>query len=231
MPQVYATDPMLGSPSAVWKHLRIMAIVSPVENNKPIGTYLTMKSQSGLMFGIINIIGNFGTVFVDQAYWQSAIAAKPSATYRGYLLGGMCWFTIPFTLATTMGLAAKAFDLPITGNESGSGLVPPAIATHILGQGGAFLILLQARCACRCAQGCACSSCPRRYGCCCAACRSPGPHRMRPAAGLALGLGLVCFSSCSSCGGPVLCSSCTPCGFGLPISPAQPRLALSPGSP
>jgi hypothetical protein len=28
-------------------------------------------------------VGNFGTVFVDQSYWQGAIAAKPSATYRG----------------------------------------------------------------------------------------------------------------------------------------------------
>jgi len=141
--KVYATYPMLGSPSAVWRHLRIMSVVAPVQENLPLGTYLTMRSQSGLKFGIINIIGNFGTVFVDQAYWQSAIAAKPAATFRGYLLGGMCWFTIPFTLATTMGLAAKALDLPITANESGSGLVPPALATHMMGKGGAFLIVLQ----------------------------------------------------------------------------------------
>jgi hypothetical protein len=25
---------------------------------------------------VINIAGNFGTVFVDQAYWQSAIAGE-----------------------------------------------------------------------------------------------------------------------------------------------------------
>ena len=43
------------------------------------------------MFGIINTVGNFGTVFVDQSYWQGAIACKPSATYLGYLLGGMAW--------------------------------------------------------------------------------------------------------------------------------------------
>ena len=29
------------------------------------------------MFGIVNIVGNFGTVFCDQAYWQSSVAAKP----------------------------------------------------------------------------------------------------------------------------------------------------------
>lgn len=52
------------------------------------GSYLTMLSSDGLMFGIINIVGNFGTVFVDQSYWQSAIAARPSSAARGYLLGG-----------------------------------------------------------------------------------------------------------------------------------------------
>jgi Na+/proline symporter len=59
----------------------------PVPGNDS-GSYLTMISADGLMFGIINIVGNFGTVFVDQSYWQSAIAAKPSSAARGYLLGG-----------------------------------------------------------------------------------------------------------------------------------------------
>ena len=59
----------------------------PVSGNEK-GSYLTMLSGDGLMFGIINIVGNFGTVFVDQSYWQSAIAAKPSSATRGYMLGG-----------------------------------------------------------------------------------------------------------------------------------------------
>ena len=59
----------------------------PVAGNRD-GSYLTMISGDGLMFGVINIVGNFGTVFVDQSYWQSAIAARPSAAARGYLLGG-----------------------------------------------------------------------------------------------------------------------------------------------
>ena len=56
-----------------------------------------------------------------QGYWQSAIAARPSAAHTGYLLGGIMWFCIPFTLATTMGLAALAADLPITIAEAGAG--------------------------------------------------------------------------------------------------------------
>jgi len=112
----------------------------PVSGNNS-GSYLTMLSSGGLMFGIINIVGNFGTVFVDQSYWQSAIAAKPTSAARGYLLGGICWFAIPFSLATSLGLASTALMLPITAGEAGSGLVPPAVATHLLGEAGSALIL------------------------------------------------------------------------------------------
>jgi len=106
------------------------------------GSYLTMLSSDGLMFGIINIVGNFGTVFVDQSYWQSAIAARPESAAKGYLLGGICWFAIPFSLATSLGLASTALMLPITADEAGSGLVPPAVAQHLLGDSGAVLILI-----------------------------------------------------------------------------------------
>lgn len=106
------------------------------------GSYLTMLSSQGLMFGIINIVGNFGTVFVDQSYWQSAIAARPESAAKGYLLGGVCWFAIPFSLATSLGLTSTALMLPITASEAGSGLVPPAVADHLLGDAGALLILI-----------------------------------------------------------------------------------------
>ena len=106
------------------------------------GSYLTMVSGGGLMFGIINIIGNFGTVFVDQSYWQSGIAAKPEAAYKGYMLGGLVWFTIPFALATSLGLCGVALQLPITATEAGSGLVPPAVATHLFGTPGSLMIAI-----------------------------------------------------------------------------------------
>ncbi|GBF99241.1 urea-proton symporter-like [Raphidocelis subcapitata] len=132
----------LGSIDKVYHNLMRMAEYRPVSGNKE-GSFITMLSLDGLIFGIINIIGNFGTVFVDQAYWQGAIAAKPSATYKGYLLGGLCWFAIPFTMATSMGLGARAMNLPITIAESNAGLVPPAVATMLLGAGGAFLLVFQ----------------------------------------------------------------------------------------
>jgi len=140
--KVYAGPSELGSTDKVWENLVVAAEKNPVKWNKD-GSFLTMWSTQGIIFGIINIIGNFGTVFCDQAYWQGAIAARPSATYKGYLLGGIAWFSIPFSMATTLGLCGRAFDLPITAEESGNGLVPPAVATHLLGEGGSFLVLLQ----------------------------------------------------------------------------------------
>jgi len=107
------------------------------------GSYLTIKSMDGLSFGIINIIGNFGTVFVDQSYWQSAIAATPGAAHKGYLLGGMVWFTIPFALATALGLAGTALNMALTSGDAGSGLVPPASAIGLLGPAGGVAVMVQ----------------------------------------------------------------------------------------
>lgn len=139
--QVYVTSADLGSISKVWENLKSVSEIDPVDGNNS-GSYLTMYSRNGLMFGLTNIVGNFGTVFVDQAYWQSAIAATPTASWKGYLLGGLCWFSIPFSLATALGLACVALSLPVTADEAGSGLVPPAVAQHLMGTGGAVLILI-----------------------------------------------------------------------------------------
>jgi Na+/proline symporter len=105
------------------------------------GSYLTMASLGGLIFGIINIVGNFGTVFVDQAYWQRAIAARPSSTVKGFLIGGMSWFAIPFTLATTMGLTAVALGVSLTPEQVQLGLTVPAAASVLMGEVGAIMVL------------------------------------------------------------------------------------------
>jgi len=117
-------------------------------------SFLTMGSTIGLIFGITNIVGNFGTVFVDQSYWQSAVAAKPKSAVIGFLIGGMVWFAVPFCMATTNGLAGRALtthpDIDgkfgayyIDGGASSSGLTPARVLSHILGPGGAFILLLQ----------------------------------------------------------------------------------------
>ncbi len=37
-------------------------------------------------------------------------------------------------MATALGLGARALDLPVTFAESSQGLVPPAVAVHLMGQ-------------------------------------------------------------------------------------------------
>lgn len=57
----YATSDALGSPKAVYDLLQAAAERHPVSGNAG-GSYLTMRSSQGMIFFIINIVGNFGTV-------------------------------------------------------------------------------------------------------------------------------------------------------------------------
>jgi len=146
--KVYLGPSDIGSTNKMYDNLacaaeRVRGIPDYPTGTNSKGSFLTFKSGGGLIFGIANVVGNFGTVFADQSYWQGAIACKAGATWKGYLLGGMAWFAIPFCMATTFGLAGRALDLPITLKEAGDGLVPPAVAVHLMGQGGAFLVALQ----------------------------------------------------------------------------------------
>jgi len=143
--------------------LSAASVATPVPGNAH-GSYLTMRSKNGLIFGVINIIGNFATVFQDQAYWQRAIASRPASTVKAYLLGGLAWsvndnifefwsfilfprFAIPFTFATTLGLAAVALrgdpDMRIlTPADVSAGLPAAAAAAALLGKAGAAIILV-----------------------------------------------------------------------------------------
>ena len=147
---VFFISPVTGGIEGMYDKLAAAADLRPVleptfvpgEPGNAMGAYLTMASAGGLIFGVINIVGNFGTVFVDQAYWQRAIAAQPSSTVRGFLLGGMCWFSIPFTLATTMGLTAVALGVSLTPEQVQLGLTVPAAASVMMGEVGAIMVLV-----------------------------------------------------------------------------------------
>lgn len=92
-----------------------------------------------------------GTVFLDQGYWQRAIASRPTTTVKAYILGGFAWFAIPFGFATTLGLSAVAltgnpafptYPEPMTASQVSSGLSAPFAAQALLGQGGAVAALI-----------------------------------------------------------------------------------------
>lgn len=99
---------------------------------------LTMASVPGLFFGMINIIGNFGTVFVDQSYWQRAIASTDKAASKAYIYGGIAWFAIPFAIATFLGVSAAGLGISVDSADS----VAPVMAAHVLGTVGSLLFLM-----------------------------------------------------------------------------------------
>lgn len=97
------------------------------------------------------LVAGFSTVWLDQAYWQRAIASKPETSVKAYIFGGVAWYGIPFGFATAMGLGCaaltqtEAFPLypnALSAAQNGAGLSSPAAAIALLGKGGAGLLLL-----------------------------------------------------------------------------------------
>lgn len=61
---VYGTSDKIGSPKAMHDLLTKVASIEPVKDNAG-GSYLTMRSVGGIIFGVINLVGNFATVFLE----------------------------------------------------------------------------------------------------------------------------------------------------------------------
>ena len=110
------------------------------------GSYLTIRSLGALKFAILSILEYTGVVFLDNSFHQKGIAADPASGVPGYVLGGLAWYAMPFTLATTMGILAVALEntpefptFPRRMNtlEIGAGLTLPFAAQTISGKGGA----------------------------------------------------------------------------------------------
>lgn len=110
------------------------------------GSYLTIRSLGALKFAILSILEYTGVVFLDNSFHQKGIAADPASAIPGYVLGGLAWYAMPFTLATTMGIVVVALeDTPafptyprrMNTQEIGAGLALPYAAQTIAGKGGA----------------------------------------------------------------------------------------------
>ncbi|KAI0632661.1 Na+/solute symporter [Trametes polyzona] len=123
---------------------------TPVDGNHN-GSYLTMKSNQGLVFGAATILTGFSGVFCDQGYWQRAIASAPRSTTKAYVLGGLSWFAVPWGFASCLGLAARAlvsdpkfptYPNPLSASQTSAGLAAPAAAAAVMGKGGAVAVLL-----------------------------------------------------------------------------------------
>lgn len=147
----YTRSDVLGSPDKVYDLLREAAKVSPVSGNAG-GEYVTMRSQGGVLLGVVFWCAVFGTT-IDVQLFQKAITADPASTLPGYMIGGLSWFSIPFCLATTFGLAARALQgSPVMHTLSdldvSRGLALPYAAQALMGTGGSVFVLIMTFMAC-----------------------------------------------------------------------------------
>ncbi|BDD57786.1 urea active transporter [Monascus purpureus] len=147
---VNATSDLVGSPGKLYDLLIEASEKRPIARNTE-GSYLTFHSIEGLKFAFDILISGFSTVWLDQAYWQRAIASRPETSVKAYILGGIAWYGIPFGFATFMGLGCAAltsnprfptYPNPLTAEQVNAGLSSPSTAITVLGQGGAVLMLI-----------------------------------------------------------------------------------------
>lgn len=117
-----------------------------LESTSLVGRYSQCTDED-----LLTHLGNFGTVFLDNGYYNKAIAAHPVHALPGYIIGGLAWFAIPWLTATTLGLAALALESDprfptypdrMTEAEVSAGLALPYAAVALMGKGGAVATLV-----------------------------------------------------------------------------------------
>ena len=140
----------IGSIGALYDAVVLAGKEHPVSGNYE-GSYLTMRSQQCLFFGILHVTGNVGGVIMDTGFWQKGFSADIAAAVPGYVLGGVASFSVPWTFGTIVGLGALALEKSplwptyperMTPEEVSAGLVLPYVAQTVTGKGGAGAILL-----------------------------------------------------------------------------------------
>lgn len=88
---VNATSDLVGSPGRLYDLLLEASEQMPIARNTD-GSYLAFHSVNGLIFAFDILISGFSTVWLDQAYWQRAIASRPETSVKAYILGGAAWY-------------------------------------------------------------------------------------------------------------------------------------------
>nr|ARQ84970.1 DUR3-like urea-proton symporter [Tridacna squamosa] len=109
-------------------------------------SFLTFRTRSGLIYGIVLLFMATSISFCDQANWQSRIAAKPSQGVIGYFLAAYLWFVVPATLSFTatmsyMSMSALNGTHLLSEAEIDNGYITPFIMGELLGDTGAYLFL------------------------------------------------------------------------------------------
>lgn len=98
----YVTSPKIGSPRAMYDLLQEAAARAPVDGNAK-GSYLTMRSTNGLIFGVVNLIGSeflesgpnilLYVFILTLELFESINQTSVLSTLVGNSLFWLCWTT------------------------------------------------------------------------------------------------------------------------------------------
>lgn len=109
-------------------------------------SFLTFRTESGLIFGVVMLFMTIAILICDQATWQSRIAAKPTEGILGFFIAAFLWFAFPTSISFVMSMTYKTMSFKngtnlLTDEEIDEGFITPFVIQELLGREGSFLLL------------------------------------------------------------------------------------------
>ncbi|SCV02299.1 LAMI_0G17678g1_1 [Lachancea mirantina] len=139
---IYCNSSLIGSPGKMWDLLKEVQLHFPAAGT----SYLSFKDKNMVLLTWSVMLGGLSSVFGDPGYSQRAIASDSGSVFTGYMLGGICWWVIPFALGSSAGLACRAlllnpasvtYPLALSDDEVNAGLPVIYGLAAIFGKSGA----------------------------------------------------------------------------------------------
>lgn len=100
---------------------------------------LNLLLPAGLLFAWNTGLFSMGEVFHSNVWWMRAYASRPKVNFRGFIISGVIWMTVPLT---TGAIALAALALPGEFQVAQVNMVFPVVASTLLGTTGAVLVFL-----------------------------------------------------------------------------------------
>ncbi|KAK3610644.1 hypothetical protein CHS0354_028024 [Potamilus streckersoni] len=110
-------------------------------------SYLTFRSESGILYGVVLLFEATCISFLDQANWQSRIAAKPTQGVIGFIIAAYLWFSIPTSISFTATMAYFSLSFqnnqthPLSSADIDNGYITPYVMESLMGTTGAYLLM------------------------------------------------------------------------------------------
>lgn len=141
----YLAKPEVTQVASVESLYDAMSCIKGPEGNFK-NSFLTFRSESGVIYGVVTLFMTMAIVFCDQANWQSRIAAKPREGMLGFLIAAFLWFAIPTSISFVSSMTYKSMSMQngsnlLTDEQIDEGYITPFVIQSLLGKEGCFVLL------------------------------------------------------------------------------------------